>query len=456
LKTLSFNEEAHEYTLVMDDGTEQVIPSVTQIASKVTGKDLSKIPQKILKAAGERGTKIHKAVQDGADCGDESYWIEQQIDREKCAFEQQSFAEADGLYFAGTADIVSPDTIYDIKSQAKADIPYWTVQLNLYRQFYDGITSLKVLWVPKAEVFRVINIRVLSDKEIATIIDCFKAGKELPAGFFEASPDEKPEAPSLELVVYKNNLGELTTNARAIMESVKLQLSGYKAENYTEANIADAKRDKAELNAASKKLNDKRIELEREFMKPFLDFKDTIAETCGLIKDASGKIDLVVKEVEQRERDQKMEKIEAHWSGLDFKLFPLSQIFNPSWLNKGTKFDDITDQIAAKIAKVRSDLVVLDRINEPEAKAHYLSSLDLESALAEVDRIKASRARLAEAEKQRDAPVPVIAPSIKELEEELVAEPELLERTFRVRCTIEQLVALSQYLNTNAIAFEKL
>jgi len=461
LKTLSFNEEAHEYTLVMDDGTEQVIPSVTQIASKVTGKDLSKIPQKILKAAGERGTKIHKEVQDNIDGGDESYWIGQQIDRERCAFEQQSFGEVEGLYFAGTADIVSPDTIYDIKSQAKADIPYWTVQLNLYRQFYDGITSLKVLWVPKTGVYRVINIRVLHDMEIDTIIDCFKAGNELPAGFFEASPDEKPETPSLELVVYKNNLGELTTNARAIMESVKLQLSGYKAENYTEANIADAKRDKAELNAASKKLNDKRLELERAFMAPFQEFKVIVTETCDEIKKASSQIDAIVKEVEQREKDEKRSKIEASFASMKVSLFPLSQIFDQAWLNKGTKLKDIESEIQARVEKVNSDLVVLDRIGEPEAKAHYLETLNLDSALACSDRIKANRARLAEAQ------VPS-KPVMETVEESPEAEPipvsfaenrapaDLLERTFRVRCTMEQLVALSQYLNTNAIAFEKL
>ena len=91
----------------------------------------------------------------------------------------------------------------------------------------------------------------------------------------------------LELVVSKKSLGELTTNAITIKKKVEEALINFKAENYNENNIDKAKDDKALLNKTSKKLNDDRIALENEFMKPFEEFKITIKETTDLIKTAA-------------------------------------------------------------------------------------------------------------------------------------------------------------------------
>ena len=61
------------------------------------------------------------------------------------------------------------------------------------------------------------------------------------------------EEKEFELVIKEKNLGSLTTNAKAIKESVEKALSNYKAENYDESNIDDAKKDKALLNNTSNK-----------------------------------------------------------------------------------------------------------------------------------------------------------------------------------------------------------
>jgi phosphoglycerate-specific signal transduction histidine kinase len=71
----------------------------------------------------------------------------------------------------------------------------------------------------------------------------------------------------LELVVSAKTLGSLTTNAIQIRDLVKNALPKYDISNYNENNIDVAKKDKAMLNNASKVLNNKRIELEKEFLK---------------------------------------------------------------------------------------------------------------------------------------------------------------------------------------------
>ena len=74
-------------------------------------------------------------------------------------------------------------------------------------------------------------------------------------------------------------------------------------------------------------------------------------------------------------------------------------LFNPKWLNKTTKLKDIQDEIHERIEKIQADLSVLERIGEAEAKQYYLSTLNLDAALAKADEIKANRERLAALEK---------------------------------------------------------
>ena len=206
-------------------------------------------------------------------------------------------------------------------------------------------------------------------------------------------------------------------------------------------------------------------------MKPFVEFKDTITETCNEIKKASSLIDSVVKDVELREKDEKRKLIEDFFSGLKCELFSLEAIFNPSWLNKTTKIKDVHTEIHSRIEKTNADLIVLDRIGEPEAKAFYLNTLNLETALAKADEIKNNRERLSKIEAERLAkateprPAPIAAPVIPESKEAptepLVAQetapaPEIYERTFLVRCTRDQLIALGDFMNQNGIDFKKL
>jgi len=99
----------------------------------------------------------------------------------------------------------------------------------------------------------------------------------------------------LELVVSEKTLGSLTTNAIQIRDMVKSTLPMYDISNYNDDNIDQAKRDKAALNKAAKLLNSKRLEIEKEFMKPFGEFKEVVAETVKLIGECSAKIDTVVK-----------------------------------------------------------------------------------------------------------------------------------------------------------------
>lgn len=397
----TFDERFHVYRL-----NGEIIPSVTKIICTVAGKDLSHIPPEILKKATERGTAIHKEIETGVIQSVEAKWIEQNIVRASCKFEQQFYHTIDDFTYAGTADIVASDTLFDIKTQKEADVLSWALQLNLYNLFFKK-KCLKVLHTPNTGNFSVVDIPFLSMEQIQEVISNYLQGAQLREDFMNSKEGKKElvEVPPLELTlkVVEQNIGTLNTNAEQLLELVKKRLAYYSIDRYSVDNIAAAKKDKAELNNAAKLLNAERIRIEKEFMKPIETFKTTVSETVNLINECSAKIDGIVKEIEQKEKDNKKAVIIEYFESLHFSFIDFDRLFNPKWLNKTTKLKDIQDEIQGQIEKIQADLSVLERIGEAEAKQYYLSTLNLDAALAKADEIKANRERLAALEKAQAA-----------------------------------------------------
>jgi hypothetical protein len=285
----------------------------------------------------------------------------------------------------------------------------------------------------------------------------------------------------LELVISNQQLGALTTNAKDIKAFIEKVLPNYDVANYNESNIDVAKKDKATLNKASKALNDKRIELEKQFMEPFSEFKEVITDTCKLIKTATDKIDSVVKESEAKEKESKRRQIVDYFDGLNFSLVPIEKFFDEKWLNKTAKIKDIQKEIIDKINKVNDDIITIEAIGSDVdlLKSLYLDTLNLNSTIQYANTLKANREtaqREAEARAKEVAPVETVAKMEVVVDdnpfEEIKTEPEtistevpsvstepkkeLLTRTMKVIGTYDQLVALGNFMNDNGITFEKI
>ena len=225
----------------------------------------------------------------------------------------------------------------------------------------------------------------------------------------ELSPELAPalatgEAKDLTLVKKEMTIGNLVTNATEIKAFVAEKLKEYSVEHYGH-DAKQAAKDKAELNAAAKKLNDERIALEKQWNKPFQEFKDIVSETTAMIKEASGKLDGIVKAKEAAEKAEKKEAIVNVWDAKNFTLVPLVQIFNPQWLNKTYKIAKVEADIDNLIQKISDDLSALEGFGEDTRtlKELYLTTLDLQDALKKGAELKANRERLAALEAERKA-----------------------------------------------------
>ena len=212
------------------------------------------------------------------------------------------------------------------------------------------------------------------------------------------------ETNPLSLIIKEKTLGNLVTNAKDIKAYVEEKLKEYSVDNYA-GDAKQAAKDKAEINAAIKTLNDRRIALEKEWNMPFAEFKNIISETCDMMKTASGKLDVLVKAKEEEEKAQKKAQIIELWNGKNFNLVPLERIFNAKWLNKTTKLAAVDAEIDTIIKNITGDLASLDAFGEDTAilKDLYLSTLNLQQTLNKGAELKANRERLAQLEAERKA-----------------------------------------------------
>lgn len=495
MRSLSFNEELHEYRV---DGIS--VPSVTQIVQAVTGKDLSKIPAKTLKAAGERGTAIHSDVELGTLESEEAQWIEQQIDRAGCEFELQGCGEIDGFVYAGTTDNLERETLRDWKSQASPDVFGWTLQLNLYRNFdqlqtktgalleacpRESVNKLEVLHVPKAGGYKSFPIVVLSDEQMKEVIAAYRENRVLDPSFVQGEDIVNVKDLVIpDIDISEMTLGTLTTNAKEVLATIRKMKPLFKAENYSEDNLAEAKRVRADINNLAKNANAKRLDNERKFMHPFDEYKDTVSDIVTECKSISGIVDEVIKSVEQREKDDRKQRLKSFFTEQNWNKVDFEKLFNQSMVNKGTKERDAQNEILARMKKIDTDLILLERVNELDATAFYLDTLNIDEALREADRIKNNRQRLAEMKARESAPVvqivAPIAPSAEGISarcsympepeaQEItspatatitavapIAEELILTRVMQVSGTREQLVALTEYMDAQGIEWDKI
>ena len=262
----------------------------------------------------------------------------------------------------------------------------------------------------------------------------------------------------------------------------------YDISNYNDENIDQAKKDKAALNKAAKALNAKRLEIEKEFMKPFGEFKDVVTETVKLIGECSAKIDTVVKQNEQQYKDRKKATIKTYFDGLNVNLVDFNKVFKSEWLNKSASMKSVCNDIDAIFAKIENELSTLKGFCEDfdVLRTYYMDTLNISSTIqyanrlkeqrerakaAEEARIKAEQERNAAEEAQRKEeseqllvrpvnPFAVASQKIKYqppfINQPKAQQPELLTRAFKVTTTRENIIALGDFMNERGIDFDKI
>lgn len=262
----------------------------------------------------------------------------------------------------------------------------------------------------------------------------------------------------------------ITFNYEEIKNELSETMKRYETLVYTADQMKEAKADRAALNKLKKALNDERIRLEREYMKPFSDFKAKITELVTLIDKPCGLIDKQVKEYEEQQKAEKRKQIQEYFdTECDFpEWLKLEQIFVPSWLNASCTMKTVECDLKAMQETLCKELAALAEMPSFafEAIEVYKQTLNMTAAINEgkrlldIQRRKEEAERLAQEEAAQTAEVQTTAEEISEVQHSALpddleeAKPDAQWIGFKALLTIEQAKALRKFFDDNSIQFQ--
>ena len=260
---------------------------------------------------------------------------------------------------------------------------------------------------------------------------------------------------------------QITWNYDEIKAELTEKIQHYETLAYTEDQIQEAKKDRANLNKLKAALNDERLRREREYMKPFQVFKDQVNEIREIIDRPIKIIDEQLEGYEEDRKRKKREEIGAYWAQEtthpDWITLPL--IFQDKWLNASYSMTQIKKDIDSKVGQINYDMETLEMLPEYsfEAVEIYKTTLDMNKAIAEGQRLADIQKRKEEAEKAEKELMAKVEEEeaeaiMADMEAEASPAPEQKEEKkmmvrFEVELTVDQAKELRTFFQERGIRF---
>ena len=237
---------------------------------------------------------------------------------------------------------------------------------------------------------------------------------------------------SFEIVITKPAISVAPEfNFEELEKNVIMLADDYKSIAYTEDMIKDAKKDKAALRKLKENLNSERIRLEKEYMMPFNSFKEKINKLIGIIDEPIKIIDEQVKTAETAVKEEKRAKLMEVVVLAEAPLDGIKIPFDEKWLNVSVSIKKAKEEIAEMAENISSNLELLKGLTEFsfEAVETYKETLDVKSALKEVDRLRELAAKKAKAEERARLEAEAKAKAEEEAKARLEAEAKIKAET---------------------------
>lgn len=138
----------------------------------------------------------------------------------------------------------------------------------------------------------------------------------------------------------------------------------------SEENIKEVKKVIANGRKAVKSLNDRRIEIKNNYMKPYLEFEEKIKEISGVIDEAESKLKVKVKEFEDAERAEKHEMVKKIY---DFvmtdkvkSVAKFDWFMDQRFLNKTMSIDKIQVMAEKFNERIEEELKTIEEMEDAE------------------------------------------------------------------------------------------
>lgn len=178
---IRFDKDTHTYE---EDG--RTLISVTQLMRKHgLAPDYSDVPEEILKAKAERGTIIHKEIEEWIKQGtlgitEEAYWFAEWAKRSNTEIVASEFIAHNDIV-AGTCDLMlaqkGKPIIADIKTTAKLHKDSVSWQLSIYNELMGWPTDKGMAIHLTPDGLKAVEIPLKKREEVEELLECERKGE---------------------------------------------------------------------------------------------------------------------------------------------------------------------------------------------------------------------------------------------------------------------------------------
>lgn len=256
-----------------------------------------------------------------------------------------------------------------------------------------------------------------------------------------------------ELIITVNQQpGIISTNFAEIKDALATQMQVYKELEVTEENKPERKKDIATLRKMQKAVNEKKVEVKSEFMKPYTVFEENVKSLIEIISEPIGILDSQVKEFEEKQRLQKQEDIKEAFSVI-IAGYPdlideigLVTIYDNRWENATASMKSVREDITARLDKIHNDVALIKSMvseKAEEALSLFWGDLDITKAVTMINRYEAQKreiqARMEEQQRrEKEAELERERQRVRDEERRRIQEEEKIREEERRRAAAEE------------------
>ena len=268
---------------------------------------------------------------------------------------------------------------------------------------------------------------------------------------------------------------EIIWNADEIAKEVAAKVGYYKNLVYTENQVAEAKKDRAQLNKFIAALKAKDREIKDLCLKPYEEFHNNMLKIISLVEEPARLIDTQVKDFEDKQKREKEAEIHLLFDAKGFQPWVTPErIWNPKWLNKSYSLKQIDADLTSIQHKIGEDILLINGQKEgmQAALSEYKRTMDVTAAMAAAQRymeVKRAEEELKKTTPLEDAvpfgeekipykkpqiiPPPVSVPLPDTYQDGTPVRKEIM---FKVLVTREEAEKLSRFLVENEYTFKQI
>ena len=279
---------------------------------------------------------------------------------------------------------------------------------------------------------------------------------------------------------------EILWNADEISEEIDKKIGYYKKLVYTEAQVVEAKKDRATLNKFIAALKAKDREIKDLCMAPYEEFHTRMVQIIKKVEEPAELIDKQIKAFEEEQKKKKREEIEELFNSKGFQPWvKLERIWDARWLNKTYSMKQIDEDMNRLMYRIGEDIFLINKQGDgvQAALSEYKRTLDIRAAVAAADRYVEAKAAeealkkemakvIGPSEASEPVPGQKAAETLKEdyppehvpvktattASDRGISEavPLRKEIFFKVYVSREELAAINTFLKTNGIIFRQI